>query len=222
MKCGRQCFPSSPNYVILLGSPLFVKSGLKQERRCGMTEICELCKALNNPLRIEILLRTYATQDGMNVGVLAGEMLRFGLCLSGVSQYLRQFERLGVIRRERAGRYVNYLPDARSASPRVRNAVEAIVKASKSSNVKACIPAFAALMNPFRARVVAAVAHAGSISAVEICEKTNHSRKHLVRDLRAALDAGLLTVDDSDVDFATYRYVQSSDPIVRLLVAALS
>ena len=187
-----------------------------------MNAICELCKLLNNPLRIEILLRTYATRDGMNVGVLAGEMLRFGLGLSGVSQYLRQLERLGVVRRERTGRYVNYLPDMRAATSAVQQLVTLLLKESKKSDLSGRIPVFAALMNPFRARVVAAVARARAIPAVEICEKTLHSRKHLRRDLQAALDAGLLAVDDSDDDLATYRYVSPSDPVARQLVALLS
>ena len=55
--------------------------------------------------------------------------------------------------------------------------------------------------------------------AKEICEKLEHQAKHLRRDLQCALDAGLLTVDDSDVGCAVYRYVAPSDPLVELLVS---
>ena len=187
-----------------------------------METICELCKLLKNPLRLEVLLRTYAAKDGMNVGVLADDMQRSGLGLSGVSQYLKQLERIGVLRRERAGRYVNYLPDARQAGHKVRQAVAAIVAAARQSGVAPFAPAFDALMNPFRARVVAAVARAGAIPALEICEMTRHSAKYLKRDLQAAIDAGILDADDSDTTWAVYRYIAPSDPTARLLVSLVS
>ena len=184
-----------------------------------MVELCEMCKLLNNGLRLEILARVFGAKDGINVGYLADDMQNCGLGLSGVSQYLKQLERLGVIRRVRAGRYVNYVADMRKANPQVRTAVEAIVPAARKGKGERLLPVFGALMNPFRAGVVAAVAKAGAISAGEICEKTEHQMKYLKRDLQAAVDAGLLTPDDSDTELAAYHFVEPADPIVRLLVS---
>jgi len=186
-----------------------------------MVMLCEMCKMLNNPLRLEILLRTFAAKDGMNVGFLADEMRQEGLGVSAVSQYLMQLERLGIVRRVRAGRYVNYVVDMRRAHPKVRHAVEAIVAAGRNG-CAGFAPVFGVLMNPFRAAVVAAVAKKGAISAVDICEKTLHQLKYLKRDLQAAVDAGLLYPDDSETALAVYRYVEPSDPTVRLLVSLLA
>ena len=94
-----------------------------------MVEFCEMCKLLNNRLKLEILVRVFESEDGINVGYLADDMQNSGLGLSGVSQYLKQLERLGVVRRVRAGRYVNYEMDLRRADPKVRTAVEAIFAA---------------------------------------------------------------------------------------------
>ena len=178
--------------------------------------ICKLCKLLNNPLKLEMLSRVYLAKDGVNVGVLADEMSSRGLVMSGVSQYLKQFESLGVMRRERAGRYVNYCPNPKAAAD-MKSAVIAIV--SRKENLPALAPYFAALMNPFRAKVVAALRKAGEISGVEICERTEHQLRYLKRDLQAVVDAGLIWADDSEPSLAVYRYREPSDPVARLLVS---
>ncbi len=151
----------------------------------------------------------------MNVGVLGEAMIG----VSGVSQYLKQLERIGVVRRERAGCYVNYMPDMRRARPKVRQFVEALVAGAGKVNLVPLGPVFGALMNnPFRARVVTAVAQVGAIPALEICEKTHHPVWHLERDLRMAVDAGLIDSDDSEAACATYHYVESAVPVRFALV----
>ena len=77
-------------------------------------------------------------------------------------------------------------------------------------------------MNPFRALVVAAGAQAGAIPAAEICERTHHSVRRLGRDLRMAVDAGLIDPDDSEATCATYHYVEPVDSLSRLLVSLLA
>lgn len=173
-------------------------------------------KLLNNPLRVELLARIHTSRDGVNVSILADEMEQRGLGVSGVSQYLKQLEAFRVIRRERAGRYVNYIPTLQGADPKIAEAVELIVK--NPGKRKSFEPIFAALMNPFRARVVAAIAAAGEISGEEICEKTNHQMKYLKRDLQEAVDAGLIDPNDSDPQAAVYRYLPPTDQIARRLV----
>ena len=187
-----------------------------------MVEICEMCKLLNNKLKLELLVRVFESKGGINVGYLADDMQNSGLGLFGVSQYLKQLQRLGVLRRVRAGRYVNYEMDIRRADSKVRTAVEAIVAAVRKGKGEALLPVFGALMNPFRARVVAAVAKAGAIPAEEICAKTEHQVKYLKRDLQAAVDARLLDPDDSDTELAVYHFVESNDATVRLLVSLLA
>ena len=186
-----------------------------------MLEICNMCKLLSNPLRLEMLARVYSAADGVNVGVLADELSQSGIGQSGVSQYLKQLASLGVIRRIRSGRYVNYIRHE-APDPAVRKAIEAIASRMKKNRNRNFAYVFGVMMNPFRARVVVDVAKAGAIPAVEICERLEHQVKYLKRDLQCAVDAGLLDVDDSDVKDAVYRYVAPSDPLVALIVSLAS
>ena len=182
-----------------------------------MADLCNLCKLLANPLRLEMLVRVHLAADGVNVGVLADELSQSGIGQSGVSQYLKQLDAAGVVRRVRAGRYVNYVR-SNARSQRVREAVSAIVQRMKAGGGRDFAYIFSVMMNPFRARAVAAVAKAGAVSAVEICERLEHQSKYLRRDLQCAVDAGILSVDDSDTQTAVYRYVKPSDPLVARLV----
>ena len=70
--------------------------------------------------------------------------------------------------------------------------------------------------------MVAAVAKAGAISAAEICERLDHQVKYLKRDLQCAVDAGILSVDDSDSQLAVYRYIEPSDVLVSQIVSLAS
>ena len=186
-----------------------------------MVALCNLCKLLSNPLRLEMLGRVHLAVDGVNVGVLADDLSLSGIGQSGVSQYLKQLASAGVVRRVRAGRYVNYVRCDPQA-PTVRKAVEAIVQRVKKSHNRDFAYIFNVMMNPFRAHVVAAVAKAGAISATEICERLGHQIKYLKRDLQCAVDAGILSVDDSDSQFAVYRYVEPSDELVSVIVSLAS
>ena len=186
-----------------------------------MVELCNLCKLLSNPLRLEMLGRVCLATDGVNVGVLADDLSLSGIGQSGVSQYLKQLASAGVVRRVRAGRYVNYVR-CNPPVPSVRKAVEAVVQRMKKNNDRDFAYIFNVMMNPFRAQVVAAVAKAGAISAMEICERLEHQVKYLKRDLQCAVDAGLLSVDDSDSRLAVYRYIAPTDPIAALIVSLVS
>lgn len=183
--------------------------------------ISNLCKILNNTFKREMLVRIYTSPGGVNVGEIAEEMKARGLVLSGVSQYLKQLEGLGVIMRSRSGRYVNYSPNPKNASPDVREVVEALVKRLRKGDDSSLDAVFAALMNPFRAKVIAALAKAGSISAMDICEATEHIPRYLTRDLQPAVDAGLIWSDDSETALATYHFTPPTDPFVKLLVSFL-
>lgn len=178
--------------------------------------ISSFYRLLNNSLRVDLLVRIHKSKAGFNVGLLADEMSRFGLGLSAVSQYLKQLEAFKVIRRARAGRYVNYFADLTDADSKVRAAAMLII--ANASKRKAFEGVFAVMMNSFRARVVAAVAAAGAISGAEICKKTNHQLKYLKRDLKVAVEAGILDPDDSDPSVAVYRYRPPKSAIARQLV----
>lgn len=218
IKCGLEGLPKKEKYDILQWSTFYkMWSGRKKE----MNALCEMCKVLSNGFRLEIFMRIFQAKDGLNVGCLADDFHLKGLGVSGVSQYLKQLERLRIVRRVRAGRYVNYEANWHQAHPKVRAIIEMIVCESLKESRLNLLPIFKALMNPFRAQVVAAVAKAGSISAMEICEKTEHQMKYLKRDLQTAVEAGLLEVDDSDSAAANYCYAQPSNAVVQRLISLL-
>jgi len=170
---------------------------------------------LTNPLKRVIILRVYDAKDGLNVGILADEMQQKGLCMAGVSQYLRQFEQMGLIKRYRAGRHVNYVGNANAANPTVRKAFELIRDRMKKDD-GVCERVFGVLRNPFRASVVAALSQGRRLSAAEICDKTGHNPKLLKRDLKEALDEGIV-----DTDGDSFWYVEPADSVLAQLVGML-
>lgn len=190
-------------------------------RRMGVkSDVCELYKLLHNPLRLEMLRRIYASRDGMNVGLLVDAMTHADVKQPCVSQYLKQLEHAGVIMRRRAGKYVNYFVDKTSASVNVRKAVGIVLDALRRSPKRDFTEIFGVMMNPFRAAVVCAVARKGRLDTPTICDMFAHQAKYLRRDLCAAVDAGLLLVDDDDAP--TYRYVHPADGTVAELIALCS
>lgn len=180
-----------------------------------MATICDLAKLLTNPLKRTIILRVYNAKDGLNVGILADEMHYKGLCVAGVSQYLHQFEQLGLIRRYRAGRYVNYVGNASAANPAVRKAFELVRDRMKTED-GVCEQVFGVLRNPFRASVVSALSQGRRLSSAEICDKTNHNPKLLKRDLQEALVAGIIATDGD-----AFWYVEPADAVMAQLVKML-
>jgi len=180
-----------------------------------MATICDLARLLANPLKREMVLRVYAARDGFNVGLLADEMHQKGLGMAGVSQYLRQLEQIGIVRRYRAGRYVNYVGDARAANPAVRKALELVLGRMRRGK-GGFERVFGVLRNPFRAAVVSALSKGRRLSAATICDRTGHNIKVLKRDLQEALDAGLIETDGE-----TYCFVKPGDDAVAQLIAML-
>jgi len=181
-----------------------------------MAKLADLCRLLANELRLEILYRVYSAKGGLNVGYLVDDMSQSGLGQSGVSQYLKQLANLGVIRRVRAGKYVNYEP-AMSGNPAIDTAIAAVVARLRKKGDRDFMPVFSVMMNVFRAHVVSAASKVGVLTSQEICDKLEHQKKYVKRDLQVAVDAGLLVPDDSDC--TVYRYRNPSDPLVRLIIS---
>jgi len=165
-----------------------------------------------------MLVRIYQSEDGVNVGVMTDELSQSGIGQSGVSQYLKQLSAIGVIRRVRAGKFVNYVR-GEAPNPAVREAVRIIVDWKLQKGDKRVVEICGVLMNPFRAAAVSAVAKAGKVAASEICEKLEHQMKYLKRDLQSAVEAGLLEMDDDASPDPVYRYVEPSDTLAKELVA---
>ena len=184
-----------------------------------MIKVCDLCRVLANPLRLEILARIYCAPDGFNVGFLADEMQKHKLGLSAVSQYLMQLERMGLIRRRREGRYVNYYPVSSGGPASIRGIFQQIVKNLRSQKGRDYVRAFAVLKDPFRAKVVGLLSRERKLSTEAICMRCDRKMQiwHLYRDLKCAIDAGLIRADGNCSD-ANYFYIQPKSKIVQLLI----
>ena len=187
-----------------------------------MLEICELCKVLSNPFRLEILHRIYEAKEGFNFGRLAEEMGEANLCASGVSQYLRELVRLNIVRRRREGIYVSYYADLSKAPKSIAEITALIIKHMQKDKKRNFVRAFVALRNPFRVTVLRMLSKASSMSTEVICDKTCHAYKHLDRDLKPAIEAGLIQASSDQIrGYATYRYIPPKDPVVACLMAHL-
>ena len=83
-----------------------------------MKEVWELCRRLNNPTRLKLLMDVYSQKldDGLNVGIAMDDN---SLKQSATSAHLSALASLGIIRRCRSGRFVNYYPEISEESPSV-------------------------------------------------------------------------------------------------------
>lgn len=171
----------------------------------------ELCRRLANPERLRLLRRVYNSGDGLNVGVATDDMT---LGQPATSQYLLQLESLGLVRRERAGRYVNYTPDIRNANALIRPIAEMLLDHFTSGTTSLpCAYAFPALANAKRARIVHCLSVATTMTDEEVCERFNIHPRHLMRETRAILDCGLARHEGG-----RFVYVRPTDAIARAII----
>jgi len=195
----------------------FAKCSLEKGSHGGL---CELCKKLNNPKRMDFLVRLYndgrpLDQAGFNVGMAEDKS---ELNLSATSVYLKQLAVLGLIRRERNGRIVTYVPEVCSASLCV-NEIARMMRARWRLNPKddAFVPIFRVMMGPFRSKVVRRIAAGGPCTVEALSTLFNKKPADLIRELEWAVKGGLLDLDSEDPS-GTYRYITPADPIARRIV----
>lgn len=183
-----------------------------------MLEICELCKVFSNPLRLEILSHIYQAKDGFNFGLLVDQMQKSklyapGLCASGVNQYLRELVRLGIVRRRREGRHVDYYADLSHATTSIAKITSLVVTQMKRSKNRNFARVFPALMNPFRAHVIRLLAKTGPLSPERLCARTKHQPKRLQQDLKFAFKANLIAKTYSSTKGLEYCYRPPKDSV---------
>ena len=198
---------------MILTKPTICKLWVMKERKMFMKKVWDLCKVLENPHRMTLLSEIYKSMEGGgNVGWLV-ERMRGKLEAPAVTQYLKQIELLGLLRRERCGRYVNYYDDMREAAANVREVAALIRSVIRASGFYDDQGMFRALMNAFRARVCHYLLNGGNGDKHEICERFRHIGKYLARDLQPAIESGLLTeyVESYELQIPT-------DPIVRRVI----
>lgn len=158
-----------------------------------MKYLWDMCKLLNNPRRLDLLVKVYSVKnDGLNVGLAVEGS---GLQQPSTSAYLRQLEYIGLIRRQRSGRFVNYYANTKSARDDVSVVGDMIIeRVRKDPKDRAFAAHFNVLMNAFRVRVLHYLWKGGNGTPVALCEKFDREMRLLVRDLKPILDSGLLAV----------------------------
>ena len=178
-----------------------------------MKKVWDLCKVLENEHRKTLLAEIYKSLDGgCNVGYLVDRM-QGKLEAPAVTQYLKQLEQLGLLRRERSGKYVNYYDDLREASHEIREVARMIRHQMREKGAYEDHRMFRALMNAFRARVCHYLLNGGDGERGAICDRFSHISKYLSRDLEPAVESGLLTEY-----VEAYELTPPDDPIVRRII----
>jgi len=155
-------------------------------------------------------------KDGLNVGI--AHNCAEGLKQSGTSQYLGQLWKLGLIRRMRSGRFVNYYADAENAHALVKDVALALQERFRAEvggvHDEGYISVMRVMGNAMRARVVGILAREGSATSGYVCDRLGLSLRALERHLKPAIDISLV---DCDAD-GNLRFNMPSDPIAQLIV----
>lgn len=170
-----------------------------------------------NPERRTLLRKVCEARDGLNVGI--AHEGNDGLKQSGTSQYLGQLWKLGLIRRVRSGKYVNYYADAENANALVRDVALALqerfrAEAGGSGCDEGYLPVMRVMGNAMRARIVGLLATEGQTNREYVCDRLGLDFRTLDRHLKPAIDMGLVECDAGD----NLRLVPPSDPIAQLIV----
>ena len=182
-----------------------------------MKEVWELCRRLNNPTRLKLLMDVYSQKldDGLNVGIAMDDN---SLKQPATSSHLSALASLGIIRRCRSGRFVNYYPEISDESPRVAEIARLIRERWRTNpHNLAFSEVFPVMMNAFRAKAVANIALTDGITLLELAEKYDKEMRLVTRDLKPAVEGGLLSVSAEGPD-GIYAYIPPADPIARRIV----
>ena len=182
--------------------------------------LCDMCKKLNNPKRMDFLVRLYRDSLDLHESCLNVGNAQDGsqLFLSATSDYLRQLADLGLVRRERSGRLVNYYPDFSRATCEVREIAAMIMRRLREEDGDLSFaPIFRVMMGSFRSRVVRYLAAGGDGNVETLSERFQMRVCDIRRDLEPAEDGGVLDCDSDDSD-GVYRYITPADPIARRIV----
>jgi len=175
---------------------------------------------LDNKQRRAFLVRLYNDgrpfdMAGFNVGEAVDKS---DLNQPATSQYLKQLSTLGLVRRERHGRIVSYIPDVRSTTPYIKEIGEMMRDRWRADPTdELFVPIFHIMMGPFRARVVRLVASGECGSVEALAERFKRKPADLIRHLEWAVKGGVLDLDSED-PAGVYRYITPADPIARRII----
>jgi DNA-binding transcriptional ArsR family regulator len=187
-----------------------------------MIEICNLCKLLSNPLRLDMLVRVYSASDGANVGVLADELGRSGIGQSGVSQYLKQLAEAGFLSVERTGRYVICSGEPEKASPvyKLQMVLARIFAASCELDwQKPLLTTINAFAHHVRIRILQSLAACPRCGFEELAKATDLPFATLRRQLGLLIAAQVVAACEASDGSRIYELGKPSAPLARTLLA---
>ena len=182
-----------------------------------MKEIWELCRKLNNPVRMQLLAEIYAPKPtpGLNVGIAIDDS---GMKQSTASEHFSALASLGLIRRCRSGRFVNYYPDISNDFPRIAEIARMIrERVMTDPNDLGFTSVFPAMMNAFRSHAVAYIATTSGVTLLALAEKYDKEMRLISRDLKPAAECGLISIS-AEGSSGIYSYTPPADPIARRIV----
>lgn len=178
--------------------------------------LCDMCKKLSNPKRFDFMVRLY--RDVVDGFCVKNAQDGSGLYLPATSTYLRQLHDLGLVRRERTGKFVNYYPDFSRAVYPVKEIAGLIVdRLRNGSGDLSFSPIFRVMMSPTLASAVRMVAANGALAADALAERFGMRVGDLRTYLKPAAEGGVMYCDSDDPD-GLFRYVTPADPIARRIV----
>ena len=179
-----------------------------------------MCKLLNNPKRMDFLVRLYRDSHSLRDSCLnvGNAQDGSGLFLAATSSYLRQLADIGLLRRERSGRLVNYYPDFTRAAEEVQEGGAMIMdRLREEDGDLSFAPVFRVMMSAIRARVVRYIASGGDGCVEHLSERFHLQAGDLRHYLKFAEEGGMLACDSDDPD-GVYHYIAPADPIARRIV----
>ena len=182
--------------------------------------LCAMCKLLNNPKRMDFLVRLYRDSLSMKDSCLnvGNAQDGSGLFLAATSSYLRQLAGIGLVRRERNGRLVNYYPDFSQAAEEVQEIASLIMhRLRKEDGNLSFMPVFRVMMGAIRARIVRYIASGGDGGVEHLSERFHLCSGDLRHYLKFAEEGGMLVCDSDDPD-GVYHYITPADAIARRIV----
>lgn len=184
-----------------------------------MKELWELCRKLHNPRRLELLRRIYTSYHNGGLGV--NEATDTGILgQSASSLYLKHLEELGLVRRERGGRFVGYYSDWSRASSSIGEIAAMFHERFNAERGKAqlsLLVPLGVLGNAFRLRAVHRIYVSQRLSKERLADYYGKEVRIITRDLDPAVKAGLISVD-SDDDDGVYEPVQQRDAIIKRII----
>lgn len=188
--------------------------------KLGGNDVWKLCRLLENPRRLKLLILLYkacpdASRDALDVSTATCGM---NIDQSITSRLLQDLCAIGLLRRTRSGNRTLYSPLTDGASPEVAELASMFRRRVLDGSYDTSYSAvFSPMMNAFRARIIHYVACGGDGRTEALAELLCKKPRFVIRDLEYAVSGGLLDMTSEDGE-GRYIYYPPKDPIGQRIV----